>query len=89
MACMASKLHAEHSGVEKLLNALEIEQLFHQGGIVRHWIDDLYSGVAQRQGTEVSRSISSAARVRYSLISRVRAKMASVTPSGAGPPLAC
>ena len=32
--------------------------------------------------------MSSVSSIRYSLISRVRAKIASVTPSGAGPPLA-
>ncbi len=35
-----------------MANALEIEQLFHQGGVVRHGIDDLHAGVPQRQVTD-------------------------------------
>ena len=39
--------HAEESGVEQLANAPEIEQRFHQGGVVRHGVDDLHTGIAE------------------------------------------
>ena len=78
--------HAEAAG-EHRADRREVEQRCHQRGVVGDRVDDLDGHAAELLGAERSRSRSGASRIWYSSISLVRAKIASVIFSGAGPPL--